>query len=1027
MTKDWQDLCIVGRNKEPGHVPLVPYADRQTALVGDRRACPYFRLLNGRWKFSFAPNPASAPTDFFLTDYDDTSWDAIEVPGNWQLQGYGRPIYTNVQYPFPIDDLPRVPEDDNETGCYRSEFTVPQSWDGRQIFLLFEGVDSAFHLWVNGQEVGYSQGSRLPAEFDVTQYVQPGANMLAAKVYRWSDGSYLEDQDHWRLSGIYRDVYLYATPQASLRDYWVRTDLDDDYRQATLRVRAKIGNSSGERVEGYSLQATLLDSDGMAVWSEPLTGDVAVEGKGDLTLELARDVPNPRKWSAEKPNLYLLLLVLKDASGEVIQIERCRFGFRRVELQSGQLLVNGVPVLIKGVNRHEHDPDRGKAVTVESMIQDLRLMKQFNINAVRASHYPNDPRWLDLCDEYGVYVVDEANIESHGVWDRLTKDPEWEQAFMERGVRMVERDKNHPSVIVWSLGNESGYGPNHAKLATWIHQRDPTRLVFYDAARNAPEVDILSRMYPPVDWMIEMGRDETETRPFITSEYAHSMGNSTGNLKEYWEAIRTYKRLQGGFIWDWVDQGIRRMTADGEEWYAYGGDFGDEPNDGNFCINGLVFPDRTVQPALWDYKAILQPVTVEPLDLEKGVLKVVNGYHFSDLSGLDITWEVTADGQVLERGGLPTLTTAAGAEETVTVPFAKPQATPGTEYWLGLSFRLSKPTLWADRGHEVAWAQFKLPIRVPAGSPLPVTDMPVLRLEESEATYVVHGGGVRLVFAKAEGTISSFVYEGTELLARGPVLNLWRAPTDNDARRSEGLWRGAGLDRLEQRVTSVVASQPRPQVVRIAVQATLEAPDLGSRCACDYAYTIYGSGDLLIEMCVVPADDLPHLPRIGLQMIVPAGLEQCTWYGRGPHETYRDRKNGARVGLYSGTVDDQYVPYIMPQENGNKTDVRWLGLSSADGLGLLAAGMPLLNVSCHHYTTQDLAEARHTHELTRRKDITLNLDLVQSGLGGESCGPATLPKYLVLAEKVSWRVRLRPFSRDTLSPAELGKQVLEEM
>ncbi|TEU10442.1 MAG: DUF4981 domain-containing protein [Anaerolineales bacterium] len=1027
MTKDWQDPSIVGRNKEPGHVPLVPYGDRQTALVGDRRACAYFRLLNGQWKFSFAPNPASSPTDFFLTNYDDTSWDAIEVPGNWQVQGYGRPIYTNVQYPFPIDDLPRVPEDDNETGCYRCEFTVPQSWDGRQIFLLFEGVDSAFHLWVNGREVGYSQGSRLPAEFNVTQHVQPGANMLAVKVYRWSDGSYLEDQDHWRLSGIYRDVYLYAAPHVSVRDYWVRTELDDDYCHATLRVRAKIGNFCPQRIEGYSLEATALDSQGIAVWSETLTADVAVEGKGELTLELVRDVPNPKKWSAEEPNLYLLLLVLKDASGQVIQVERCKFGFRRVELHSGQLLVNGMPVSIKGVNRHDHHPDRGKAVTVESMIQDIRLMKQFNINAVRTSHYPNDPRWLDLCDEYGLYVFDEANIESHGVWDRLTKDPEWEHAFMERGVRMVERDKNHPSVIVWSLGNESGYGPNHVTLATWIHQRDPSRLVHYHPAGNAPQVDILAPMYPTVDRIIEMAQDETETRPVIMCEYAHSMGNSTGNLKEYWEAVRTYKRLQGGFIWDWVDQGIRQMTADGEEWYAYGGDFGDEPNDGNFCINGLVFPDRTVQPALWDYKAILQPVTVEPLDLEKGVLRVVNGYHFSDLSGLDIIWEVTADAQVLECGRLPTLTTPAGAEETVTVPFAKPQATPGTEYWLGLSFRLSKPTLWADRGHEVAWAQFKLPIRVPAVSPLPVADMPVLSLEESEATYVVDGGGLRLVFAKAEGTVSSFVYEGTELLARGPMLNLWRAPTDNDANRSEGLWRGAGLDRLEQHVASVVASQPRPQVVRIAVQATLEAPDLGSRCVCDYAYTIYGSGDLLIEMCVVPVGDLPHLPRIGLQMTVPAGLEHCTWYGRGPHETYRDRKNGARVGVYSGTVDDQYVPYITPQENGNKTDVRWLGLSNADGLGLLAVGMPLLNASCHHYTTQDLAEARHTHELTRRKDITLNLDLAQSGLGSASCGPGTLPKYLVPAEKVRWSVRLRPFSRDSLSPVELSKQVLEEM
>jgi beta-galactosidase len=1140
---DWENPRIVGRNKEPAHATLISYADEATALAGDRMASPYFRPLNGEWQFKVAPSPASAPDGFYEQGFDTAGWDSIAVPGNWQLQNLGRgydvPMYCNVQYPFPIEHLPRAPEDNNPTGSYRRTFTMPEEWRARQILLLFEGVDSAFHLWINGELVGYSQDSRLPAEFNITPYVRPGENTLAVRVYRWSDGSYLEDQDFWRLSGIYRDVYLFATPDVHIRDYWARTELDQGYRDAMLRVRVKVRNYGVGDVDGHTLTSALFDEENQRISESAI--DVAVKAGDEVTLELEQAVANPRKWSAEQPNLYTLLLTLKDMAGKVIEVERCNVGFRQVDIQGGQIHINGVPAVFRGVNRHEHDPDTGHTVTVESMIQDIRLMKQFNINAVRTCHYPDDPRWYDLCDRYGLYVIDEANIESHGVWDRLTKDPEWKKAFMERGTRMVERDKNHPSVIIWSLGNESGYGPNHQALADWIHEHDPTRPVHYESAtmtgvyqgpETAPEIDIVSVMYPRLDRLVEMAQAPGETRPFIMAEYAHAMGNSPGNLQEYWDIIVAYPRLQGGFVWDWMDQGIRQVNQEGEEWYAYGGDFGDEPNDGSFCINGLIFPDRTIHPSMWECKKVLQPVKVEPTDLLAGRVDIVNQHLFSDLSGLEVAWKLSADGAVLQTGQLPRMHTPAGGREVVAIPFVKPQLEPGVEYWLMLSFTLAEGTPWAEKGHEVAWEQFKVPFDVPEALLLPTSEMPVLGLIDSDTQAVVEGVGFRLAFDKSEGTIASFRYLGHELVESGPRLNFWRAPTENDLNtwgdeRAALRWREVGLDQLREQVTAIRVEQIAPQVVRIAVRSTSELregavlpeppneeeqwamlgqelsglldkealPALCSRLGvaydelpgtpnrkfrellacifsenreiellqevqglllesglsipdaleyvvesgrfdvqpppkpparfdCEYVYTVYGSGDVLIDTHVVPEASVPFLPRIGLQMQLPAGYEQFTWYGRGPHETYVDRKEGAQVGVYSGTVDEQYVPYIVPEENGNKTDVRWVALTNQDGVGLLASGSRWLEVSAHHYTTEDLTQGAHTYELERREEITLNLDYAQSGLGSASCGPGRLEKYQLKPEEVRYSVRLRPFSSAVDSPMAISKQVL---
>jgi beta-galactosidase len=1021
----WQDHEVVGSHKEPPHCTLVPFADQRSALAGDRDASPFFKLLNGEWKFHYASRPAEAPHNPGGLALDDSAWDTIAVPGNWQLQGYDRPRYTNVQYPFPKDDLPRVPEDDNPTGTCHTHVTIPKEWEGRRIFIVFDGVDAAFYLWANGELVGYSEDSRLPAEFDLTPYVRSGDNVLAVRVYRWSTGSYLEDQDFWRLSGIYRDVYLFATPRVHLRDFWARTSFGPDYGDAELAVRAIVKNYDQATAEELIVEASLFDGQHRAVFTDMVVGGARPGLGQEATLEAARTVLAPRKWSAEQPYLYTLVLALKDASGRVLEVESCKVGFRQVELRNGQLLVNGAPILIGGVNRHEHEPVRGHAVTVESMVEDILLMKRHNINGVRTSHYPNDPRWYELCDQYGLYVYDEANIESHGVWDQLAKDPSWKTAFMERGIRMVERDKNHPCVIVWSMGNESGYGPNHEALADWMHQHDPTRLVHYHPAGDDPHVDILGPMYPAVDKIIEMAQVEGETRPVIMCEYAHSMGNSTGNLREYWQAIETYPRLQGGFIWDWVDQGLEQVTQQGERWYAYGGDFGDEPNDGNFCINGLIDPDRVAHPGLREYQKILEPVRARWADAAKGEAEISNRYHFSDLSGLDISWRLESEGKVVEQGALPAMTLGPGQSAIVRVPFDKPALAPGAECWLTLSFRLAQETLWASQGHEVAWTQLQVPCAASTRAALRIDGMPALEMREWSTAVTVRGREWLLRFGKRKGALYSLEFRGKELLKSGPLLNIWRAPTDNDARRMAADWRQAGLDRLAHTVREIQVSQPSPQMVRIVVQAFVCARDKEIGFDCTYTYTILGSGDILIDTHLVPGADLPPLPRIGLCMGLRRDYDTLTWYGRGPHESYADRKESAAIGVYQGAVDEQFWPYITPQENGNKTDVRWASLTDAEGVGLLVVGMPLLELSAHHYTAQDLTLARHTYALKRRDDITLNLDYRQSGLGGESCGPRTLPEYLIQPAETRFSVRLRPFAAGEQSAMALSKQELE--
>ncbi len=1025
---DWENPEVVGINKALAHATAVPYPSIPLALQGERYASPWVRLLNGDWQFHWAPNPGAAPEGFQQAEYDASAWDTVAVPANWQLQGYGHPQYTNVQYPFPPDEMPRVPFETNEVGSYRVAFTVPSEWQGRRISVVFDGVESAFYLWLNGQFVGYSQDSRLPAEFDLTPYLQPGENLLAARVYRWSDGTYLEDQDHWRLAGIYRDVYLWAAPRQHVRDFAVHTPLSADYRDGALQVRAWVENTDDAPAD-LSLSVALYDGQGRALFEAPVAEGATLAAGEERPFEFERVIANPHKWSAETPYLYTLVLALRDPAGELIETQSCRVGFRQVELREGKLFINGAPVLLFGVNRHDHDPEHGKAVPREAMLADIILMKQHNLNAVRTSHYPNNPYWLDLCDQYGLYVIDEANLESHGVWAKPSNDPVWRTAFLERAIRMVERDKNHPSVICWSLGNESGYGPNHEAMADWIHANEPSRFVHYESAEREPYVDVVSTMYPTVERIIEMATVPDDPRPVMMCEFAHAMGNSCGNLKEYVDAIRNTERLIGGFIWDWQDQGLIKVDEKGQSYYCYGGDFGDVPNDGPFCCNGLVGPDRTIHPALIEYKYLVQPVAVEPLDLEAGELLITNRYDFLSLEGLEIAWTLSEDGVVIDSGAVPSLEIGPGEAQRVTLDLTQPELTPGAEYWLGLTFTRREAAPWAEAGHLVAWEQFRMPWEAPAPD-LCCQAMPSLALQEDAARITVTGQGWSLAIDRALGEIVSWQAHGRDLLAQGPRLNLWRAPTDNDMARGRSdsmavLWRTMGLDRLVRLVRQVSAEQVADQEVQVEVRFFTSPPGTTFGLACRQRYTIYGSGDVVLDTYIDPTLHMGVLPRLGLQLRLAAGLDAMTWFGRGPHESYVDRKASAQVGRYAGSVDDQYVPYVVPQENGNKTDVRWVAITDPEGVGLLAVGQPLLEVSAHHYTTENLTAAEHTNELEWQPEVTLNLDYGQSGLGGASCGPGTRREYLLPLAPTGFVVRLRPLGAGD-APEVLARQVLQE-
>ncbi|MGB2908086.1 MAG: glycoside hydrolase family 2 TIM barrel-domain containing protein [Candidatus Aminicenantaceae bacterium] len=1007
-SNDWENPQMIGSNKEAPHATMMVYPDKASVMRGERKLSPFYHSLNGQWRFNWVEKPVQRPEDFFRTDFDDSQWDHIDVPSNWQMQGYGIPIYLNHPYPFKKDP-PFIQHNYNPVGSYRTTFLVPEKWEGRQVFLQFDGVESACYVWVNGNKVGYSQGSRLPAEFDITHYLRPGENQLAVEVYRWSDGSYLECQDFWRLSGIFRDVFLYSTPSVHIRDFEVRIDLDDAYRDADLELEIELVNFASEAARDVSVEAILIYPSGERELNIGKSSGVSIQEKYSKSF-LTR-VENPRKWTAETPDLYTLVLILRDSSGKVLEYTGCRVGFREVEMLGGQILVNGQPVLFKGVNRHEHDPVTGHYVTRESMIRDIEIMKRFNINAVRTCHYPDDSLWYDLCDKYGIYLIDEANIESHGMGYQpdvtLGNNPEWEKAHLDRIERMVERDKNHPSVVIWSMGNEAGDGINFVAGSDWIHQRDPSRPVHYERALLRDHVDIYSPMYMRIEGLKRYA-SKPQKRPLILCEYAHAMGNSVGNLQDYWDVIEAEPQLQGGFIWDWVDQAIFSKTSDGRPFYGYGGDFGDVFNDGNFLCNGLIQPNRSPNPHLWEVKKVYQNIKVRPVDAGAGKILVKNKHYFTNLFNINYLWELMADGKVIQSGGPESLDLPPGQSAEISLPLQIPKENSTSEYLLTIKFVLSKDELWADKGHVLAWDQFEMPNLMPTHVLMDPETLPKLELIENSKHFIIKGAGFEARIGKESGALEEYQKDGKKFIASPLVPNFWRAPTDNDNGNRmparQAVWRMAGPQRV---VTEVKAQKRGDYAVEINAYCVLPA----GMSRQTISYTVYGNGDVVVKNEFKAGMDLPNLPRFGMQMTIPAGFQNFTWYGRGPHESYWDRKSGAAVGRYTGQVKELIHPYIRPQECGNRTDVRWLTLTDENGSGWLAVGDSALSVSAWPFSQDALERAEHTFELQQGNSITVNLDLQQMGVGGDnSWGARPHAQYTLPATSYSYSFRLIPLS-----------------
>jgi beta-galactosidase/beta-glucuronidase len=997
---DWENPAVLHRNRQAPRATLLPFADEKSAIADDRGASPFYQSLNGEWRFGYFDRPGAVPEGFEEEGFDDSAWKPLPVPSNWQMHGYGRPQYTNVNYPYPVDP-PRVPTD-NPVGVYRRTFTLPADWKNQRTFITFDGVDSAFYLFINGQPAGFSKVSHLPAEFDITKFLRPGENHIAAQVFQWSDGSYLEDQDMWRLSGIFRDVFLTSLPATHLRDVRIRTPMRNAYRDATLDIVAQIDAPTG----GAKLSAKLLDSDGSIVAEQTVPASAEVH--------LAIDVAHPRNWSAEEPNLYNLILSMSVPGGPTV-VHRIAVGFRQIEIKDSRVLLNGAPIKLRGVNRHDTHPDTGHAVTYQDMLCDAVLMKQHNMNTVRTSHYPNDSRWLDICDRLGLYVIDESDLETHGFgplgdWAQLSKDPAWKEAFVDRAVRMVERDKNHPSIILWSLGNESGMGPNHEAMAAAIREIDPTRLIHYESGYEHPCMDVVSCMYPTVERLVQEGEKTDDPRPFFMCEYAHAMGNGPGNLREYGEIIEKYPRLLGGCIWEWVDHGIRQQTADGQEWFAYGGDFGDIPNDGNFCIDGLCFPDRIPHSGLIEYKKIIEPVKVEAVDLSRGELKITNRYAFANLRCLQGSWRITDGEKTLAHGELPTLDVPAGGSMNVKLPLSAGK-------FLELSFATAAETEWSPRAFELAWAQFELPASPQKRA---LSSAQKLTVQQLGPRLALRGANLSLDLNLDHGTIASWESQGISLITAGPTPYLWRAPTDND-KYAEGEWRKHGLDRLALRIASSAVEQ-RGDTVNVRLTGNLAAAALRPMADVEINYAIHASGDVVIRTSMAPKIELVTLPRFGLRAILNGTLDRFAWFGLGPHETYRDRRESGRVGVWRGTVADQHVPYIRPQENGNKSDVRWATVTDARGAGLAIFGLPTVNVNVQRYRDEDLIAATHAHKLKFRDETVLHLDAEHAGLGSASCGPKPLEKYLLKPGPMEFTVRLAALAagESAAERAEMG-------
>lgn len=1006
QANDWENPTLVQQNKLPGRATSYSYASTEDALRGDR-ASSSMLLLNGPWRFHFSPRSEDRPLDFFKLDFAASTWDKIDVPSCWEMRGYGVPIYTNSVYPFPAN--PPYIKRDNPVGSYIKTFELPQAFKNKTLILHFGGVSSAFYLYVNGQKLGYSQGSRLPAEFDVTSALRPGNNSIAVQVFRWCDGSYLEDQDHWRMSGIHREVMLLAQPKTAINDFFVRTKFDTSMRNAKLQIRPEILAADAKAIAGQVVKAQLYDPQNRPVFAKALERSAASilneyypQRDNVYFALLEAELENPQKWSAEEPVLYTLVLSLLDQAGEVVEARSCKVGFRDIQIRDEQLFVNGKSIKLMGVNRHDHHPVNGKTVSRADMRKDVELMKQFGFNSVRTSHYPNDPYFYDLCDQYGLYVIDEANIESHGVRGLLANQPDWSYAFLDRCIRLAERDKNHPSIIFWSLGNESGCGPNHAAAASWLKDFDATRFVHYEGAQgdpthpdnipvgspsydqnhntnmanptDPPYVDMLSRMYPSFAQVEGMVKSSIIKRPVLFCEYLHTMGNSGGNYQKYWDVIRSHKRLIGGHTWDFIDQGIERTDAKGIKYYVYGGDFGDTPNSSNFCLNGVVASDRTPNPTLHEMKYVHQPVTFEATDADAGRIRIANRHFFKTLGYLTFHWQLTEDGQAIQSGDLDVPKLGPGASSDVVLPIRPIKKKAGAEYFLRVGAQLKEAHLWAQIGYEIAKEQFVLTNGLQPKRQRKELARP--SVVENEKEVEISAGSFNAVFGKKTGTLTSYTYKGEALITQPVQPNFWRPLTDNDIRgwraeRNLGVW-----NTLPSKLSTTTFSV-KQRDKDVTIHAVSEAE--GVQLKLDW--TVDGAGQIRLDYLLDIPEEFPELLRVGMTFGVDDDLAKMSFFGRGPFENYSDRNEAAEVGVYAGHVDDFCHAYVKPQENGNHTDVRWLTLCNEKGLGLMISGRKL-NTSVWPWTAENIASAGHTNKLMRSDFFTVNVAHAVAGVGG---------------------------------------------
>lgn len=1056
---DWENHHVLQINREPARAAFTPFH----AQKGDCSIC-----LDGTWKFRWTPVPDERIVEFYQTDFNDKDWVGFPVPANWEVNGYGTPIYVSAGYPFKIDP-PRVmgePKVDyttykerNPVGQYRRSFQLPAGWEARgQTLLRFEGVMSAFYVWINGERVGYSQGSMEPSEFNITNYLHAGENQIALEVYRYSDGSYLEDQDFWRFGGIHRSIHLLHTPDIRIRDYAVRTlPVSTDYQDFILQIDPQFSVYRGMTGKGTTLQGVLKDASGREIAT--LKGDVEdildLEHKAGRMNEwypqrgprklgrMSATIKSPKRWTAETPYLYKLHLTLLTAEGEVIEQVEQAVGFRSVEIRNGQLLVNGAPVRFRGVNRHEHDPRTARVMSEERMLQDILLMKQANINAVRTSHYPNVSRWYELCDSLGLYVMDEADIEEHGLRGTLASTPDWHAAFLDRAVRMAERDKNHPSIVMWSMGNESGYGPNFAAISAWLHDFDPTRPVHYEGAQGAggesdpKTVDVISRFYTRVKqeylnpgiaegedkeraenarWerLLEIAERNNDNRPVMTSEYAHSMGNALGNFKEYWDEIYSNPRMLGGFIWDWVDQGIYKTLPDGRIMVAYGGDFGDKPNLKAFCFNGLLMSDRETTPKYWEVKKVYSPVE---LRVESGELRVTNRNHHTDLSQYRCLWTLSIDGKQKDQGEITLPEVAPGESETIPLPVSiagkKASAKAASDLRLTISFILKRDALWAKAGHEVAWEQFCIQEGALLSSKL--ENRGRLKVRADEEHLSISGSGFSIQWEKnVTGSLTSLTYHGKEMLAHPadfplqPVTQAFRAPTDNDKSFGNWLAKDWSLHQMDNPRISLDSFKHEVRedgavIVRVQTRNRYKEGMIVTK----FLYTILSDGTIDLKTTFQPQGILPELPRLGIAFCFSSDYNTFIWQGRGPQDNYPDRKTSAAVGLWKGSVADQYVHYPRPQDSGNKEEVCRLMLTDRHGKGIrVDAVEDVFSASALHYTAQDLYKETHDCNLKPRPEVILSLDAAVLGLGNSSCGPGVLKKYTIDKKEHTLHIRI---------------------